>query len=308
MDDRDYYEILGVSRTASADEIRKAYRDLARRYHPDVSKEPNAQERFTEIQEAYDILSDDTKRARYDQVGRAGVAGQAPGGGWRTGGGHVDFDVDDLGSMFDAFFTSRGGGRAQAHRPRQRSGPRASQPIKHTLMVSFLTMARGGKQDLELSDGSATKTVQVTIPRGVADGATLRLSGAGPGGRTVLVTIRVGGHPHFRRPDPGGLDLEFDLPITCGESALGATISVPTLDGAVDMRVPAGTACGQKLRLRGKGLADQSDTRGDLYAIAKIVPPEQASLTDEERQALKQLDARRASPRQGPAWEPGWTP
>lgn len=311
MADRDFYEILGLTKGASTDEIRNAYRDLARRYHPDVSKEADAQARFTEIREAYDVLSDEQKRRLYDRVGRAGVQG----GGWGVATGSsatgAEFDVEDLGSMFDAFFAGRDGphgARVQAHRPRQRTGPRASQPIERTLMVSFITMARGGTQTLEIDRDGQSKTISVTIPKGIAQGAKLRLAGVGPGGRTVLVTVRVGGHPHFTRTDPRGLDLAFDLLVTFGESALGATVTVPTLDGAVDLRVPPGTTSGRKLRLKGKGLQNERNERGDLYAIVKIVPPEEASLTDQERDALRRLDADRAGPRQGSAWEPGWTP
>ncbi len=305
MSDRDYYEILGVSRTASEEEIRKAYRELARKYHPDVNKAPDAAEKFNEVQEAYDTLSDPEKRAKYDQFGRVRVeaGGASP---WGEAGG-VDFDFDDFGSVFETFFRNRGGTHGRTH-TRARAQHRPKTPMRHEVHVSFMTAARGGKIDLRLQVGGEDKTISVTIPPGTVDGAKLRVRRPEGLDRDLILTIRVGNHPHFRRVAGKPLDLEFDLPVSIVEATLGATIEVPTLDGRVELRLPGGTASGQKLRLRGRGLKGSDGSVGDLYAVVRIVPPDPASLTDEERKALETLGKRLPSPRQGEVWRESWRP
>ncbi len=308
MSDRDYYEVLGVSRTASEEEIRKAYRELARKYHPDVNKAPGAAEKFNEVQEAYDTLSDPEKRAKYDQFGRVRVEAGAP--PWGDAGG-VGFDFDDFGSVFETFFRNRGGmhGRAQTRARAQQHRPKAPKaPMRHEVHVSFMTAARGGKVDLRLQAGDEEKTISVTVPPGTVDGAKLRLRRPEGLDRDLILTIRVGNHPHFRRVSGKPLDLEFDLPVSIVEATLGAAIAVPTLDGRVELRLPGGTASGQKLRLRGRGVQGSDGKRGDLYAVVRIVPPDPASLTDEERKALEALGERLSSPRQGEVWREGWRP
>lgn len=334
--ERDYYETLGVSRSATADEIRSAYRKLARRYHPDVNKDADAAARFNEVQEAYEVLSDPAKRQRYDQFGRAGAhVGAGEGGFGRGGGGpggrahyswsnvggdsgDFNFDPEELGSMFDAFFGGRGGagagaatGAAQRGGGRGAAGPgRASRkpaPIEHEITVTFETAARGGRETLRLSAGGEEKVIDVTIPRAVADGARLRIRSA-LAGRDLLLTVRVGGHPLFRREmrkDGASLDLSLDLPLTIGEATLGARVQVPTLEGPVDLVVPAGVSSGRRLRLRGKGLRNadpKGDEVGDLHAIVRIVAPDPDKLTDQQREALRQLDAATPPPRTEPHW------
>jgi len=331
--ERDYYETLGVSRSATADEIRAAYRKLARRYHPDVNKDADAAARFNEVQEAYDTLSDPAKRHRYDQFGRAGAqvgAGGGPGGGRRgpggggahyswssvggPGGGEGDFDFDaeELGSMFDAIFGGRaaGGPAGTARRgpgpgsaPRPGAARRSAPPLEHEITVTFETAARGGRETLRLSAGGQEKVIDVTIPPAVADGARLRIREA-VGGRDLLLTVRVGGHPIFRREmrkDGASLDLSLDLPVTIAEATFGARVQVPTLQGPVDLVIPAGVASGQRLRLRGKGLRN-ADQVGDLHAILRIVPPDPDRLTEAQREALHQIAAATPPPRTGPHW------
>ena len=314
MAQRDYYEILGVKRGATEEEIRAAYRKLARKYHPDVNKEPDAQAKFTEIQEAYDILSDVEKRKLYDRVGRAGFAQGAAGA--RTGpasqrGVHVDFDLNDLGSMFDAFF----GGRKGRAGPGPRSGGdpfagRAAttkpEPIRFETTVSFMTAARGGTEHLSVNTPAGSKRIGVTIPKGVADGAKLRVRGDDDE-PDIIVTVSVGGHPHFRRPDRSGLDLEFDLPLSVSEVAFGAEVRVPTLSGPVSLRVPPGTASGKKLRLRQRGLEDAKGKKGDLYAVIRIVPPDAEALTDAERATLEKIGDK-ARVRDDDVWREGYSP
>lgn len=339
MPQRDYYEVLGVARTASVEEIRKAYRKLARQYHPDVNKAPDAQKKFTEVQEAYDVLSDPEKRKMYDLGGdeafrAAGGPGRSPHYTWSnvggTRGGEVDVDLEDLGSMFEAFFGGRRGGagptgfgdvgpfgtgttgrRGKAGRARSRTeaGEARTPATEHEIAVSFLTAAMGGEERLRLVQNGKTKTIDVTIPRGINDGARLRVKGAGGGGDgDLILAVRVGQHPIFRRSEfpnqpANGLDLYLDLPLSIAEATLGATVSIPTLQAKVELTIPPGTASGRKLRLRGKGIeSGRGDGKcGDLYAIVKIVPPDGTELTEDERAALMRIAAK--GPRIRASWE-----
>lgn len=323
MASKDYYEVLGVTRDATPDQIRKAYRALARKYHPDVNKAPEAQAKFNEIQNAYDVLSDERTRKLYDHHGEAGVkAGAAPGGGgytsqqaWRhaTGVGGVDFDSDDLGSVFESIFGAKG-----RHGPRPRRGPaqRAPEPppATHEISVSFMTAARGGTEHLRLDDTDRSRTIEVTIPPGTDDGTTLRMRkvvGSRGAERDLLLTIHVGAHPLFRRGEHSetgrGLDLYIDVPLTIAEATLGAQIAIPTLDGSVEVAFPPGTASGRRLRCRGLGLKDSHGRQGDLYAIVKIVPPPADALSDAERRALQDAAAKGPAPRAASEW-PGASP
>lgn len=310
MAERDYYDVLGVKRTASQDEIRAAYRKLARELHPDVNKSPDAQERFAEVQSAYDVLGEPDKRAQYDRFGRAGAAQAAGAGGaahyaWsnvggRGGGGGSDFDMDDLGSVFESLFG--GGGRAGprgTRAPRGRARERAKPTAQAELDISFVTMARGGTERVPVRRSGKATTIEVSIPKAIADGTKLRVSGKG-GDPNLILTIRVGKHPLYRRE--GVLDLEIDLPLTYAEAALGKEVGVSTLEGEVFITVPAGTKSGKRLRLRGRGLTDPKGSSGDLYAIVQIVPPPAESLTDEDRAALERLDAAGLGPRTSPPW------
>ncbi len=307
MAEKDYYDVLGVPRGASQEDIRNAYRKLARELHPDVNKASDAQEKFAQVQAAYDVLGEPEKRAQYDRFGKAGSGGFGGGEGahysWsnvggRGGGGSADFDLDDLGSMFDAFFGGQGtasGTRAARGRTRERARPSANAELD----VSFMTMARGGTERVPLRRGGKAKTIEVSIPKAVADGAKLRVAG-GKGDPDLILTIRVGKHPVFRRA--GSLDLELDLPLTIAEAALGNEVAVPTLGGLVDVTIPAGTRSGKRLRLRGRGLTDDKGAAGDLYAVVQIVPPPAEALSDADREAVERLGALGDAPRTGSPW------
>lgn len=313
---KDFYELLGVGRTASADDIKAAYRKLARTLHPDVNKAPDAAKKFAEVQEAYDVLADPEKRKLYDQFGHAGVkagaAGAAAGQPWAQSGGgmHYDLDPEDLGSMFDAFFGGRnngagfGGSAARGGRGRPRATPRAAEH-HHEVTVSFLAAARGGTESLRISADGKSRTVDVKIPAGIADGGQLRVRNSGSGDRSepdLILTVRVTPHEFFRRgegADAGkGLDVYLDLPLTIAEATLGAVVTVPTLSDPVQLSVPAATASGKKLRLKGRGITDPQGRVGDLFAIVQIVPPS-ATLTREQRETLTRICEQEPSPRAG---------
>lgn len=279
---KDYYEILGVKRGATDEEIRKAYRNLAKKHHPDVSKSPDAPARFAEVQEAYDVLSDPQKRRLYDSGGLGAGAGGGRGGvhTWSTGGPGVDLDAEELGEIFESFFGGRtdfrsGGGAG----PRTRSAPRRrGDDIQHEVTVSFAKAVRGGKEKLTFDDGEQARTIEVTIPPGIADGARLRLRGEGLRGRgggprgDLIVVVSVGSHPLLRREPTRPLDLHIDLPLTVGEAMYGTKVLLPTLDGSVSLTVPPGSQGGQTLRLKGQG-AKSKKGAGDLLAHIRIALP-----------------------------------
>jgi len=297
-DKRDLYEVLGVARDADPDALRKAYRKLARRHHPDVNPgDEAAEERFKEISEAYDVLSDPVKRRNYDEFGEISLQGgfdaeQArrareafgarfggePGPGaagfeFRSGEPFEFGDLDDLLGRFG--FGGRGGrgGRAGGMR-----GP----DLEATLELDFLEAAKGGEKRLSLQlageDGRVrTQTLTVRIPPGVGDGGRIRLRGKGAPGRggapagDLWATVRVRPHPVFRRE---GRDVSVEVPVTIAEAIRGAKIEVPTLDGRATVTVPPGTDSGQKLRLRGKGIPDpKGGAPGDLYVVIQIRVP-----------------------------------
>ena len=321
---RDYYDILGVGRQASADEIKSSYRKLARQYHPDVNKAADAQRKFTEVQQAYDVLSDEKKRGMYDRFGHAafesGAAEQAAaraaaGGGphysWSNvggGGGPVDpssmgFDPDDLGSIFESMFGggqtrgAAGGQRRKSHGKRKASEPPPTSTAD--LHVDFMVAAKGGTQTVRLGEGKDARTIEVTIPAGCDTGTQLRVRSTD--GRTgdVILTVRPTAHRHFRRGEHEetgkGLDLFIEVPITIAEATLGGTVTVPTLGGTVDLAVPEGSPSGRRLRLRGLGITDAQGRKGDLYAVLKIIPPPSATLSPLEVAALKEIAARGGS-------------
>ncbi len=325
MASRDLYAVLGVARSASAEEIKAAYRKLVRKLHPDVNKASDAQQRFTEVQNAYDILADAQKRKAYDQYGEAGVSGPTPNGSGSAGahrwggpgrsGASTEFDPEELSSIFETFFSGQPGfggpgarsGQAGARGSRARGAGRAeaARSVEHPLEVDFLTAAKGGTESLRVTEGGKSRTIDVRIPAGICDGAQLRVKG-GAGAEDLILKIRVGAHPLFRRADGAeagkSLDLLIELPLTLAEAVLGASVSVPTLDGSLEMKVPGGTDSGRKFRLKGKGIAPESGPPGDLYAVAKIVVPDAAKLSEAEREMLKQLSDRGGSPRTGAVW------
>jgi curved DNA-binding protein len=302
---KDYYAILGVERGADPDAIKKAYRKLAQKYHPDVSKEPGSEEKFKDIGEAWQTLKDPEKRAAYDQLGSGYEAGQeftpppdwerqfrerygAAGGGSSAG---FSFNGLDLGDLFEGLTRRRRGGARDGGAAMKIPG----EDYEVTVHLSLEDAARGTHVDLSLGvpeldeQGGVRhvpKTIKARIPKGASDGQRLRLRGqggpgfnGGPNGDLYL-NIVLHPHPLFR---PDGHDLYLDLPLAPWEAALGATVEVPTLDGAVNLKVPAGTAAGRKLRLAKKGLPKPGGGEGDLYAIVQIVNP---TVLDERQREL----------------------
>jgi curved DNA-binding protein len=284
---RDYYETLGVPRDASADDIRSAYRKLARKYHPDVNSDPDAEDRFKEVAEAYEVLRDPEKRARYDRLGANWKAGQDVSGsagfeGFGNGPGSRDVRFDFGGGDFSDFFENLFGGRVRGGSAGFDGFATRGADQETTLELSLEEAARGGRRKLSLADG---RDYSVTIPPGVRDGQLIRLSGEGSAGAgngpagDLLLRVRIKPHPRFARE---GDDLRVELPVTPSEAALGATVAVPTLDGTAKVKVPAGSSSGRRLRLRGQGIAG-----GDLYATVSIKVPRR--VTAEERDAYERL-------------------
>jgi curved DNA-binding protein len=294
---KDYYKILGVERSASEDEIKKAYRKLARKYHPDVSKEPNAKERFQEVSEAYETLHDKEKRAAYDSLGsyRPGQDFRPP-PDWfdRFGAGRTEdlggIDLSDLFESLGAFGRATGFGRSRGRRTAF-PGEDYEIPVRLTLDEAY----RGTEREVKVDRRSFT----ARIPRGATDGQRLRLRGKGGAGANggppgdLYLQIVLEPHPLYRA---SGHDLEIEVPLTPWEAALGAEVEVPTLDALVTMKVPPGSKAGQKLRLAGKGLPKPGGGAGDLYAVLSIAVP--GTLTERERKLYEELrEASRFDPR-----------
>ncbi len=314
MAKRDFYDVLGVSKSATAEEIRRAHRKKARELHPDINKAPDAQAQFAELQEAYEALSDETRRAHYDRFGhadpRAAGMGGRDGGSvrWSTQGGGssgTEFEMDDLSSVFDAFFGNRYGSSAsgQPQSARSNRGRRAQRQHSIEVRVPFLLAAKGGSHSIRVAVEGEQKTIEVSIPPATADGAKLRVTPAGVNSPIVLV-IKVDAHPVLSRSDqnPGTLDLSVEVPLTVSEALLGATIQVPTLDGSASLAIPPGTGSGKKLRLRGMGIRAADGRTGDLYAVTRLVVPDPSLITPDVRSALESLSKRERSPRNGPGW------
>jgi curved DNA-binding protein len=304
---RDLYDILGVARTASADEIKRAYRKLAKRHHPDVNPgDKAAEEKFKEVTAASEVLSDPKKRKLYDEFGpdslRTGFdakraeeyrryrsQGVPPGGApfdfgdFRTvnvGGGDFDFS-----SIFGEIFGQASRRRGQRGQPFPEDGGRAEAELEVTLREAVL----GGERDLRI-DG---RTLRVKIPAGVADGSQIRLAGQGGPGRhggragDLFLKVRLADHPLLRRD---GRDLSIDLPVTVPEAVDGAEVTLPTFEGPVRFRVPPGSQSGKRIRLKGKGLPDlRGGVRGDLYAVVRIVLPEPSEKLAKAARALEPL-------------------
>jgi curved DNA-binding protein len=293
---QDYYEALEVPRDASTEDIRAAYRKLARKYHPDVNKEPGAEDRFKEISEAYEVLRDPEKRERYDRLGANWKAGQDVSddggfGGFRTEpGGFGDVRVDFGGGDFSDFFEGMFGGRRRAGRGAGFDGfAMRGGDQEAVLELSLEEAAAGGRRKISLGDG---RDYEVNVPAGVRDGQRIRL--AGEGGRGVgdgpsgdlFLRVRIKPHKRFRLEDR---DLYVELPVAPWEAALGATVEVSTLTGSVRTKVPAGSSSGRKLRLRGQGMPGPRGGHGDLYAVVKIEVPKK--LSDDERELWEKLAA-----------------
>ena len=321
MEFRDYYKILGVERTATEEQIKKAYRRLAHKYHPDVSHEPNAEARFKEMQEAYEVLRDPEKRAAYDELGsrwkegepfrpppdwgsgfefsggRAGRSRRGGAEGARAGGFRAGSDGDLGGQDFSEFFSSLFGGGSPFAAEAHRGGRDHHARIDIELEEAF----QGTTRMLELKrpelkpDGSLelrSHTVRVTIPAGITEGQLIRLAGQGEPARgrgsagDLYLETHSGPHRLFQLD---GRDVTLTLPVAPWEAALGATVTVPTLGGAVEMQIPPGSQPGQKLRLRGRGLPGQPP--GDEFVQLKVVlppagSPEAKALYEEMRRKL----------------------
>ena len=318
---RDYYEILGVSRSAKEDEIKKSYRKLARKYHPDLN--PNnkqAEEKFKEIQEAYEVLSDADKRRKYDQLGANWKNGAefTPPPNWGGGGFQGTINMEDLfgragqqrTNAFSDFFEMLFGGMGNAAGmggfgggsastgtgTRPRAGRASARPDAETEMALPLEeMHRGTQRKLTVSFGNIEKTIDVRIPPGARDDSKIRIPGGGPSGGDLFIRLHQQPHSRFT---VNGDDTEVEIPITPWEAALGATVQVPTLDGTSDIRVPAGVASGQRMRLRGQGLNIRGGGRGDHYARLKIVLPKE--LSEAEKKLFEELSkVSRFNPRNG---------
>jgi len=320
MAKRDFYDVLGVSRTATADEIKKAHRKLARQYHPDMQSNKNnksSEEKFKEVQEAYDILSDVEKRKNYDQFGHAGVgAGPPPGGagngspfdeafrraggrggrsGWRAGPNVTVEDVDpsdfsnsgDFSDIFDQLFGGRGAAGKAGPRPRAKPEPQRGADVEHPVTLTFEQAARGVTLPLQINRDGKLETIDIKIPPGVKDGSKIRIRGRGQqtGGEPgdLFIITQVTPHAYFRRE---GLDILLDLPLSLYEALLGAKISVPTLDGPVTLTIPHGTGSGAKLRIKGRGV-ERGTEKGDELVVVKIIVPK--DIDDEDRQAIKHI-------------------
>jgi curved DNA-binding protein len=310
---KDYYGVMGVDRKAGAEEIKSAYRKLARKYHPDVSKEPGAEEKFKELGEAYETLKDPEKRAAYDQLGshRPGQEFRPPPGWERQfGDGRFSFDDIDLGDLFAGMAggmhrAGRGAGKIQM----------PGQDYEVTARIALEDAYRGTEVDLELAvpeydengfPHRVRRTFKARIPRGATDGQRLRLPGKGGkglnGGRDGDLYLNIALHPHrlFR---VSGHDLFLDLPLAPWEAVLGTTVQVPTLGGSVRLKVPPGTHAGQQLRLAGRGLPKPHAGEGDLFAIVQITVP--TAMSERERALFKELaEASAFNPREHFGEEP----
>lgn len=306
---RDFYEVLGVQRSASSEEIQQAFRKLARKYHPDINKDPEAEERFKEINEAYSVLSDPGTRRRYDRFGEdfrqipedyeervaAGAGARGGRAGWTTGdgGGRVRFVSDDgqgfegSGIDFEDLFGGlfgRGG---------VRSGPRGPIPgadQEAEIQLSVEEAYHGGRRSITLAGLSGQRSYDVNIPRGVTEGQRIRLAGQGGQGSgdappgDLYLRVKIKPDSRFRLE---GRDIHVVVPVTPWEAALGATVPVPTPGGTAKVTVPSGSSSGRRLRLRGEGMPNPRGTNGDLYAEIRIMVPPKP--TDRERELFEEL-------------------
>jgi curved DNA-binding protein len=328
MPDRDYYEVLGVARDASADDIKKAYRKLARKHHPDVNPgDKTAEARFKEAQQAYDVLSDAERRALFDRYGTAAFEGVSAAGSRPPGPGAADWSASQAGPGFTFDFGeffgpggagagtvpgggARGGsddepgggglfeeliGRVRGGRGGRRpAGPRAGHNLEASLTIPFLTAVRGGETTIELERDGRREALVVKIPPGIETGAKLRLRGQGEAGEPgaprgdLTIVVNVAPHPYFTRD---GRNLLVEVPITVAEAVLGAKVDVPTLDGTKSLTIPPGSSSGQKLRLRGQGVpASGTKPEGDLFLALKVVVPR--SVDDTSRRLIREFDER----------------
>jgi len=298
MEFKDYYKLLGVDRNADQKAISVAYRKLARQKHPDVNKAAGAEEKFKEINEAYQVLGDADRRARYDQMYEAYQHGgmdwqqvfgrgatQTPGGWTVTFGGEGLEDLlgGGFSDFFKQFFGEEYGGRRQ-------QGGRA--PAESSIAVTLEEAFAGARKSFAVQLNGTTRRFAVTIPKGVRSGQRIRLPGA-LDGNDLYLTVQVQPHPHFERRDD---DVLIDVPVTASEAVLGATIEVPTLEGKVEMTIPPGTQSGQTFRLRAQGMPRPGGGQGDQLVRVKVVVP--AKPTPKEKQLFEELaKLRKENPR-----------
>jgi len=305
---KDYYESLGVSRTASDAEIKKAFRKLAREYHPDVAKDKKkAEEKFKEINEAYEVLSDPAKRKKYDELGpnwKQGAEFQAPPGwggfggrnyrGGNSRGEEFEFSGTGFSDFFEQFFGARGRGAGYSGRgfggvPEEEYAERG-RDIEGDIMVTLEEAMRGSVRTVNVRHNSRNESYQVKIPAGVTEGQKLRVAGRGEAGAgggeagDLFLRVRLAKHPDFEVDDH---NLIYEAEIAPWEAVLGASISVPTLHGRVNIKIPPGTQNGQKLRVRGRGLPLRGEGQGDLIVVARVEVPKVVS--EAERKLWEQL-------------------
>jgi curved DNA-binding protein len=319
MSYKDYYSILGVARSASPDEIQKAYRKLAKKYHPDINKQPGAEERFKELGDAYSVLKDEKKRALYDQYGEAWKAvsdGHSPPPGSDRvrvdfqGAGFDPGQFNDLNSIFENIFGGGFGngfgggfggggfggfgtsGRGERRPGFRRDVPSAGGDLEATLALTLEEAFQGGERELHLSDAATgnQKHFRVNIPKGIRPKQRIRLAGQGGkggfGGQDGDLYLSVDIQPHAVFNLDGG-NLSSIVPVSPWEATLGAEVEIETLDGPVRVKVPSGSSAGRKIRLKGKGYFNPDKTRGDLYIELQIEVPKK--LTDEERDLMAKL-------------------
>ena len=301
----DYYKILGINRDASPADIQKAYRALARKYHPDLHPDDKAApKKFQEVQKAFDVLNDASKRELYDRYGSSfesmtgGPGGQGPGGGPRGAPGGQDFDFsqffgeraagDPMGTFGDLFgqFRRPGGGGGRAKSP-----PRRGADVAAEIDVPLVTAVLGGEVQLRVARATGkVETINVKIPAGIEDGKKIRLRGQGEGdgdqAGDLMITVHVQPHPHFQRR---GDNLDVNVPVTLAEAALGAKVDLPTPKGTITLRVPPGTSSGAKLRVKGHGVTAKNRPPGDLFAEIQIILPK--PLDEKSLDLIKQIDA-----------------
>ncbi|MDH4227308.1 MAG: DnaJ domain-containing protein [Deltaproteobacteria bacterium] len=292
--EKDYYDILGVARDSKLEDIKKAYRSLAKKYHPDLHPNDKAAEaKFKEINEAFAVLSDAEKRKTYDLGGRVTFEGVPP---WEAGPGGFDFSNFEnyfgggFEDIFSDLFGGRGAGRGAGPRRGQR-GPMRGSDLEYTTRLSFMQAVNGAELELTVKRGGASEKVKARIPHGVRDGSRVRVPGKGgvgsAGGSSgdLYINVTVEPHAYFDRQ---GEDIYIEVPVTIKEATLGADIAVPTVDGGhTTVRIPAGTQSGKKLRIKAKGVKTAHGA-GDAYIVIKVmVPP---TVDDKTKELLEELE------------------